>query len=367
MWHEWPTIRAVRCLRHYNASVSESAVQSAPSNTASQTELPRQQYLAARKLCRQHAPDLFFASHQLGRQQRFAVYAVNAVVRQITEIMGAPQIDCAATCTTGGCGSGGCDGESIAQRQNVCLAVIDHLEQGLETGKDDLDAYLGLREAVGLQRGGLERFVRGLAAELSTARFATWKSVRRTFDDSAGSLGFLLTQLLTDKVVANDSAFEQQARAAGIAMRLMRTVANLRDDWREGRLLLPLDDLVKQKIKLSELPTFVSDGAVNSHDGNAATKRWANLMAFESQRIADLLRGAARGLESLADEGCRRFAAALLVFEIDRFTRLLQAGGDPFATRITTTTWRRITLMRRAHRLAVDPSSIESLFKSWPK
>lgn len=362
--------------------MSDSAVQSqavAPDNAVAPGlggDFRRDQYLAARKVCRQHAPDLFFASHQLGRHQRFAVYSVFAVVRQLTEIMGKPQINGAASCGTtgtgdsdrsGGCGSGGCDGESIAQRQSVCLAVIDHLEQGLETGKDDLDAYLGLRVAIGLPRGGLERFVGGLAVELSTARFATWNRVRRTFDDSAGSLGLLLSQLLADPSVRNDAAFEQQARAAGIAIRLMRAVASIRDDWREGRLLLPLDDLVKNKIKLSELPTFVSDSSVGSPGTSDAAERWSNLMAHESQRIADLLRGAARGLVSLADDGCKRFAAALLVFEMDRFTRLLQAGGDPFSVQMTTSTWRRITLMRRASRLAIDPSSIELLLKTWPK
>ncbi len=322
-------------------------------------------FLAARKLCRERSPNLFFASHQLDRPRRGVVYALHAVAQQLAEIMGKPQLDAGGSCGTGGCASGGCEGESIDQRRNVCLAVIDHLGQGLPTGKPELDAYLDVNPTAGALRPLWERFVNGLATELSTARFATWKRVRRTFDDSAGSLALMAMQWLAHPSHEHnvEPAFEQQARAAGIAVRLMRAVAAIGDDWRQGRLLLPLDDLVRQKIKLSEFPTYVSNQSVTNGD---ATSRWAALMACESIRMADLLRGAALGLASLQDDRCRRFAAAWLVFEVDAFTRLLAAGGDPFAHRAATSTWRRIRLTRRAHRLAVDPNSIESLLQTWP-
>lgn len=339
---------------------SAAVVDEAPKVDPADNVIPRDQYLASRRVCREHSPDLFFACHQLDKPQRFAVFSLHAVLRQLTEIMGKPQIGSVGSCGTGGCGGGGCGGgESVDQRRNVCLSVIDHFYQGLDTGKPELDGFLAVRATYDLPREILERFVHGLSTELTTARYATWKRVRKTLDDSAGSVAMLLSRILVDASIEDSPALEQQIRAAGIAMRLMNVIATVAADWREGRMLLPLDDLVRAKIKLSELPTFVSNGTV---DGDA---RWADLMGHLSQRTADLLRGAVKALPACGTSRERRFAAALLAFQMDRYTRLLEAGGDPFRDRIQSSTWRRMMLMRQAHKLAVNSVSIETLLKRW--
>lgn len=306
-------------------------------------------YRAARELCRKRSPDLFFASHFTTKPRRYALYALDAMAHQLDEIMGPPQVGSnppaivsaqAASC----CSSGSCEGESIAQRQQVCLAVIDHLLGGLETGKPELDAFLDVQPALGLPRVWFEQWIAGMASERSLPRYATWKRLSETIGACGG-----VPSLLAARVLASQGEFsavaESQFLAWGSAIRLCTALANIGEDWKHGRVLLPLDDLIKHHLTEKDIATFTQQGATHSDP------RWLALMQFELDRIRNLFRGGAKALSTLRDEGARRTFTATGVFAMRRLEKLVKLGGDSFAAKVKMSTFERVTSMPRVVRI----------------
>ena len=317
--------------------------------TAPPIVVQRDRYRAARELCRKRSPDLFFASHFAAKTQRYALYVLDAMAHQLDEIMGPPQVGTnppaivsaqAASC----CSSGSCEGESIAQRQQVCLAVIDHLLGGLETGKPELDAFLDVQPKLELPRVWFEQWIAGLASERSLPRYATWKRLSETIGASGG-----VPSLLAARVLASHGEFsavaESQFLAWGSAIRLCAALANIGEDWKHGRVLLPLDDLIKHHLTEKDIATFTQQGTSRGDD------RWLSLMQFELDRIRNLFRGGAKALSALNDEGARRTFTATGVFAMRRLEKLVKTGGDSFAMKVTMSTFERLASMPRVVRM----------------
>ena len=244
-------------------------------------------------------------------------------------------------------------------RRGVCVAVLDHLDSGLETGKPELDAYLDVKAACALPRGLLERWIEASSMERALPRCATWKKLNELFAGSVGSAATLAaTALMPDGAGASSlsDTLTGQVHAFAAAIGLIGVLENIGEDWKLGRLLLPLDDLVKFGLGERDIARFAEAGSTAGDD------RWQNLMQFEADRIRNLFRGGSRALSALADDGCRRAAAVVGVIAMNRFERLLSRGGDPFQTRMTTSAWRRLACMPRAARLAVDPAAAAKVF-----
>lgn len=311
-------------------------------------------YAAARRLCRTRSPDLFFAAHFTSRPRRYALYALDSLFHQLDEIMGPPQIGAApapaivsaqAGCCGGGCGG---EGESIERRRDVCLAVIDHLYSGLDTGKPELDAFLDVNAAAALPKAWLATMVQGMATQRTLPRYATWKRISEVMGQSHGMRAMLMARVLADPGRELSATEEGQLLAWGAAIRLCEAIEQTGDDYRHGRILLPLDDLVRHNLSERDIAAFTEQGGIG---GDA---RWTRLMQFQLERIRNLLRGGARAMSVLADDGARRAFAATGTFALRRLERLIKAGGDPFATRITTSTWQRLAAMPRAVRAVWD-------------
>ncbi len=314
--------------------------------------IDRDRYRAARDQCRRRSPDLFFAAHFTSRPRRYALYAVDALVHQLAEIMGPPQVNtsrpaivseqAAACCSTGG----GCEGESLDQRRGVCLAVIEHLYGGLATGKPDLDAFLEVNRAMRLPSGWFELMVKGMEIERSLPRYATWKRLGDTLGGSGGMVAMLRAVILGLPETAITDTTRGQLIAWGSALRLCEALQSVGEDARLGRVMLPLDDLVKHRLSERDILRFAQRGTTGGDE------RWRSLMRFELDRVRNLLRGGAKAMSLLADQGARRTLAATGVFALKRLEKLVDAGGDGFSMRVTMGTWQRLTAMPRAVRVA---------------
>jgi 15-cis-phytoene synthase len=326
-------------------------------------------YRVARQWCRQRVPDLFFASHFLDRGRRRAAYHLFAVYQQLHEILAEPtactdaqscELDAAASgcATPEACASGCAAGaESPGVRRSVCSAVLEHLYAGQPTGRPELDGFAAAAQAYGLSRDRFETLCDGLAAEAGVKRYATWQRLHEDLNRSAGSAAMLVWQVLTGPGKADSGAtVEHQVIAAGVAMRMGVVLCRVPLDWRAGRLLLPLYDLVKFGLSERDVAQFTEAG------GCQADVRWSELMAFQIERVRNLYRGAARSLTELHDDGARRAAAATAAMFSSMMDRLEQADGDPFAAQIHNSNWNRLTSMPRAFRLVMNPQRAAELF-----
>ena len=321
----------------------------APSSAVTMT-INAQRYRAAREHCRRHHPDLFFASHFTSRPRRYALYAIAAVSQQFAQIMGQPQVGVnppaivsaqAASC----CSGGSCEGESIAKRHDVCLAVIDHLLSGQLTGKPELDAFLDVQQTLHLPRQWFESWVKGLATERTLPRYATSRRLNETVQQSAGLPLLMMGRALGDSREPFSSVVQAQLLALGGALRWCDLLQEVKEDFKHGRLMLPLDDLIQHRLVEKDIATFTSQSSTQGDP------RWQQLMQFELDRVRNLFRGGAKALNALADEGARRTLAAIGVFALRRLEKLIGKGGDPFAMQVTMSTMQRLAAMPRVVRI----------------
>jgi len=196
-----------------------------------------------------------------------------------------------------------------------------------------------------------------LAAEAGVKRYATWQRLHEDLNRSAGSAALLAWQVLAGPGNGDmGTTLEHQVTAWGVAMRMGVVLCRVPGDWRAGRLLLPLYDLVKFGLSEHDLAQFTDAGSASTD------VRWSELMAFQIERVRNLYRGAARCLTELHDDGARRAAAATAAMFSSMLDRLEEADGDPFATDIRNSNWNRLASMPRAFRLVMNPQRAAELF-----
>jgi phytoene/squalene synthetase len=326
---------------------------------ATATTIDRAHYRAAREACRSLAPGLFFASHFLPRRQRHALYVLAAVVRQLEEIIdpgtktqaeGCPGDEAACvegvvtgTCATGGNAAAGgcatCGGESPQQRRAVCAAVLDFLYSGQKTGKPELDGFLAVVTPCAIARESFDAIADGLSDFLTTRRFATWNRLRQTVGQSAGAEAALaLAVLRRDAGPLPDTAAAQMS-AWATSLRLASLLPAVGAYWKQGRLILPLEDLVKHGLSERDLDAMTN--APRNAPGPADDPRWVALMRFECDRLRTLHRGGAGWLTALTPAGAR--AAAIFGRSVLRRLDHFEAGGfDSSSTQPPPTLWSRL-------------------------
>lgn len=347
--------------------------------------LTREHYRAARAVCRKHTPDALFAAQMLPMDRRAPLLVLAAVWRQLVEIMGPPQTPKRAApdherppancppgeCQRGGCDPGSCQGETVEQRRHVCAAVLDHLYDGQPTGKPELDAFAIVNAACPLPRELFDAALDAIADQRTRPRWPTWKRLRGSLDAGAGSVALLAARFLTaEPAAAWTDTFTNQVKAWAVGLAMIDSLGRIGDDWRAGQLMIPLDDLTRHGLSEADVARFTAnaDGAANSGDDPAAgshDERFHALLDDQTQRIANLLRGGARALESLATMSCRRGAAVHASLAWRRLSAVRNGRVNPFADaappRVSAVS--RFTCLPAAMRLAVDPANAAKVFR----
>ena len=133
-------------------------------------------------------------------------------------------------------------------------------------------------------------------------------------------------------------------------MRLAVILTHIPQQWQRGRLLLPLDDLVRFELTERDLSKFIDAKTC------AGDQRWRDLMAFEADRARNLFRGGARFLESIDDQRVRRAVATLGLLYGGLLETIERHNGDVFDLHPQWSYWQRLKRYPRAVKLAADPS-----------
>jgi phytoene/squalene synthetase len=325
--------------------------------------------------CRRADADAFFAAQFLPAAQRGAAYALSALARQLHDILtsasecegggcgsGCSSSSCetpppasvnpaANTCTTfspcGGQGGGACGGFGPAERLRVCDSVLDYLWKGEVTGKPELDAAAALVKQRQWPVAPWKQWCRGVLALHAPTRLATWRRLRELCEQEAGVLAQLAAAALVPDWQA-DAARLPQRLAWATALRLPRLIADLNTHWRQGRLLLPLDDLLAAGLSEQDIARFSDAG------GTGGDPRWATLIEQQSQRMASLYRGGVGWLGDLPASH-RRALAVYGELQLAWFETWRRQGADPFAPQQqpTLNTLRRLARVPRAIRVLV--------------
>jgi phytoene synthase len=306
-------------------------------------------FAVVRILCRRSAKDFYYSSVFLPRFKRDAACAVYAFVRLINEALRQPEgEDNASTC---------CSASPLDQRLEVMRALIrdidaDRMELPLpefrSQGQHVLHAVAQTIRRYEIPPEYFLAIAEGCRTDLTTRRYATWKSLEAHCDHTAG----VAARIIGCVFGLRHSDAGQQLVQLGNAMRLTSILRDVQTDFRQARIYLPLEDMVRFGYSERDLARSV------------VNENFRELMRFQIARARQLYREGSAGLCWLADDGSRLTAATIAVIHSGILRSIERQNHDVLTRRIVHLVPDKLRRLpnawKLARRTAVDP--IPSVF-----
>ena len=221
-------------------------------------------YELCRKVQKAHSRTYYFSTRLFPAEVRPRVHALYAFMRYADEIVDHPH-----------------DLPLDAQ-----LSVLEEFEaetlaavSGEEVPNPVLRAYSDTVRACGIDPETITAFMESMKMDTRVFRYQTFADLKAYTYGSAAVVGLMMCRVVG---VAEGEA-DTHAEALGVAMQLSNFLRDVGEDWRRGRIYLPLEDLARFGYTERDLTLSVVD------------ERFVALMRFEIDR--------ARRLYEVADEG----------------------------------------------------------------
>jgi phytoene synthase len=202
-----------------------------------------------------------------------------------------------------------------------------------------LRAYADTVRACGIEPAHITAFMESMKMDTRVFRYETFRDLEVYTYGSAAVVGLMMCRV----VGADDRQADPHAEALGVAMQLSNFLRDVAEDWRRGRVYLPLEDLKRFGYREEDLAAGVVDG------------RLVSLMRFEIER--------ARKLYAYADEGIKyiprgRRWPVMVARELYAgiLGRIEARGYDVFSGRAETSRPRKLLVAARV--AARDPREI---------
>ena len=281
-------------------------------------------YDLCRRVQKAHSRTYYFSTRLFPREVRPQVHALYAFMRYADEIVDTPH-----------------DLPLDAQ-----LSVLEDFEaetmaavSGEKVPNPVLRAYADTVRTCGIDPTTIAAFFGSMKMDTSVLRYPTYEDLEVYTYGSAAVVGLMMCRV----VGVADGKADPHAEALGVAMQLSNFLRDIGEDWRRGRVYLPLEDLARFEYTERDLASGVVDG------------RFVDLMRFQIDR--------ARKLYEIADEGMgyiprgRRFpvvvARELYAAILDRIEA---RGYDVFSRRAQVSRPGKIVVAARC--AARDPGEI---------
>jgi 15-cis-phytoene synthase len=223
-------------------------------------------YELCRKIEQSHSRTYYFSTQLFPKEVRPHVHALYAFMRYADEIVDSP-------------------GSLPPEEQ---LAALDRFEaqtvraiSGGEVLNPILRAFAATVRERGIRLESITAFMKSMKMDTRVFRYPTYRDLEVYTYGSAAVVGFMMCRIAG---VRDDRAMEH-AGALGVAMQLSNFLRDIGEDWRRGRIYLPLEDLERFEYTEEDLAAGLVD------------ERFRELMKFEIDR--------ARALYEVADEGMR--------------------------------------------------------------
>jgi phytoene synthase len=223
-------------------------------------------YELCRKVQKAHSRTYYFSTRLFPAEVRPHVQALYAFMRYADEIVDTPH-----------------DLPLDAQ-----LAVLEEFEaetlaavSGEEVPNPILRAYADTVRRCGIDPETITAFMKSMKMDTSVFRYPTFSDLETYTYGSAAVVGLMMCRV----VGVVDERADRHAEALGVAMQLSNFLRDVGEDWRRGRVYLPMEDLARFGYAEQDLASGVVD------------ERFVALMRFEIDR--------ARGLYGVADEGMK--------------------------------------------------------------
>ena len=223
-------------------------------------------YDLCRRVQKAHSRTYYFSTRLFPAKIRPRVHALYAFMRYADEIVDHPH-------------------ELPLDAQ---LAVLEEFEaetmeavSGEEVPNPILRAYADTVRHCGIDPGTISAFMKSMKMDTRVFRYPTFSDLEMYTYGSAAVVGLMMCRVVG---VADERA-DRHAEALGVAMQLSNFLRDVGEDWRRGRVYLPMEDLAHFGYTEWDLASGVVD------------ERFVALMRLEIDR--------ARGLYQVADEGMK--------------------------------------------------------------
>jgi phytoene synthase len=219
--------------------------------------------------------------------------------------------------------------------------AIDAWEQGywqaFETGDSPepvMRAYLNTAIVNDIPANTMSAYFRAMKEDLVKKRYANFDELLHYMDGSAVPVGRAMTYILGVRKPYTFSKALPRADALSVAMQLSNFWRDIGQDWKIGRVYLPVEDLEIFKISENDL----ADGKV--------TPNFIDLLEFEIQRTLLYYEQAREGIPMLAT-GNWGVMSGLLLYE-SLLNSIRANNYDVFSRRARTNLAQKFLLMANA-------------------
>jgi 15-cis-phytoene synthase len=221
-------------------------------------------YELCRRAQRAHSRTYYFSTRLFPPEVRPHVHALYAFMRYADEIVDNP-------------------GATSLEEQLCALEAFEEetlaAVAGEEVPNPVLRAYADTVRVRGIDPEDIIAFMKSMKMDTRVFRYPTYEDLAVYTYGSAAVVGLMMCRV----VGVADRRADVHAETLGVAMQLTNFLRDIGEDWRRGRVYLPLEDLERFGYLEADLERGVVD------------ERFVELMRFEIRRT--------RRLYKLADEG----------------------------------------------------------------
>ena len=223
-------------------------------------------YELCRQVQRAHSRTYYFSTRLFPAEVRPRVYALYAFMRYADEIVDSPH-------------------DLSLDGQHSTLEVFEAETMAAVAGErvsnPVLRAYADTVRSCDIEPATIAAFMDSMKMDTRVFRYPTYKDLEVYTYGSAAVVGLMMCRV----VGAMGREADPHAEALGVAMQLSNFLRDIGEDWRRGRVYLPLEDLKHFGYAEEDLASGVVD------------ERFVELMRFQIER--------ARRLYEVSDEGMR--------------------------------------------------------------
>lgn len=174
-------------------------------------------------------------------------------------------------------------------------------------------------------------FLDAMAADLTVRRYPTYADLRAYMRGSAVAVGLMMCRILDAPA---DPETDRAATALGEAMQMTNFLRDVAEDWRRGRIYLPLEDLERFGVREADIAA------------GEATEAFLKLMAFEIARTRALYAEADQGIPLLPPRARKAVRLARVLYA-GILERIEAQGCDVFRGRARTTRLEKAVALAR--------------------
>jgi 15-cis-phytoene synthase len=261
-------------------------------------------YSHCEEITRQHSRTFFLASGLLPPKKRRASRALYAFCRISDDL-----VDCSF-------------GEAVEELQSWQETTLG--DQKVQNNLVVM-AWIDTRQRFNIPLRYAEQLLEGVAHDLKQRRYETFAELAAYSYGVASTVGLMSMHIIG---FTSPEAIPYAVKL-GVALQLTNILRDVGDDWRDGRLYLPREELFAFGLEEDD----IARGMV--------TEAWRNFIRFQIKRTRELYVESLPGIKYLQPDGRFAIAAAALLYQ-DILKDIEEHDYDVFKRRAHVSTWEKL-------------------------